>query len=121
MLKYGLVAALRRFAHHRMAPALWISLVLFAVIAFLAPKLLPISLYKLALITTAAWVAYWIDRWLFPYARPDTFLDQPWSLGVPLTTKVLPLNPEQVQAFNVAQIRRAIIIGAAMIAVALGA
>lgn len=113
--------ALFRLITHRMAPALWISLALFAVIACLAPKLLPISLYKLALITTAAWVAYWIDRWLFPYARPDTFLDQPWSLGAPMIPKALPLNPEQVKAFNVAQIRRAIIIGAAMIAVALGA
>lgn len=106
---------------HRMAPALWISLALFAVIACLAPKLLPISLYKLALITAGAWVAYWLDRWFFPYARPDSFLDQPWNLGAPLIQKVLPLNPDQVQAFNAAQIRRAIIVGAAMIAMALGA
>lgn len=113
--------ALHRAITHRMAPALWISLALFAVIACLAPKLLPVTLYKLALITAAAWAAYWFDRWAYPYARPDTFLDQPWSLGAPMTPKVLPLNPEQAQAFNIAQIRRAIIIGAAMIAMALAA
>jgi hypothetical protein len=112
---------IKAVAGHRMAPWLWISVLLIALVGIFQPHLLPVSLYKLSLISTAAWLAYWIDRALFPYARPDAFLDQAWSLGTPLTSKVLPTEYIPLVAFAVAQIRRAVIIAAAMIAVALGA
>jgi hypothetical protein len=108
-------------AGHRMAPWMWVSLLLIGAVGLFQPQLLPVSLYKLSLITTAAWLAYWIDRALFPYARPDAFLDTDSSLGTPLTRKVLPTETLPTVAFVAAQIRRAIIIAAAMIAVALGA
>ncbi len=104
----------------RMVGWLVISLVLTIFIAATAPQQLPVSLYKLSLITSAAWVAYWIDRSLFPYARPDAFLDQPFSVGGPYCPQKT-VKPEQQLAFCLAQLRRAIIIAAAMIAVALGA
>ncbi len=116
-----LLSLIRQVVAHRMAPWLWVSLVLILAVGFFQPQLLPVSLYKLSLITTAAWLAYWIDRALFPYARPDTFLDQAWSLGASPTAKVLPTDYIPLVAFVVAQLRRAIIIAAAMIAVALGA
>lgn len=87
----------------RMTDWLLITLILIGLIAWLAPQQLPVSLYKLSLITMAAVVGYWIDRSLFPYARPD---DR--SLA---TSDVL-------QAC--AMLRRAIIVGAAMLAVSLG-
>jgi hypothetical protein len=108
-------------AGHRMAPWMWVSLLLIGAVGLFQPQLLPVSLYKLSLITTAAWLAYWIDRALFPYARPDAFLDTDSSLGTPLSHKVLPTEALPTVAFVAAQIRRAIIIAAAMIAVALGA
>ena len=80
---------------------LLVTLVLLAAIAVLSPQQLPVSLYKLSLITMAAVVGYWIDRSLFPYARPDNL-----SLATSL------------QAASM--LRRAIIVGCAMLAVSLG-
>lgn len=98
----------------------WVTLLLLAAIAVTAPQQLPVSLYKLSLITSAAWVGYWIDRSLFPYARPDAFLTQPWSVSGPfIPVKVLERTNEM--AFAAAQLRRALVIAAAMIGVALGA
>ncbi|MBS1186711.1 MAG: hypothetical protein H6R04_729 [Burkholderiaceae bacterium] len=91
-------------ARARMSLWLIVSVLLLASIAVTAPRLLPVSLYKLSLITTAAWVAYWIDRGLFPYARPDGFT----------------MDTQQL-LYASAMIRRALIISAAMIGVALGA
>ena len=104
----------------RMSAWLWITLLLLAAIAVTAPQQLTVSLYKLSLITSAAWVGYWIDRGLFPYARPDAFLTQPFSPGAACPVgKVLERANEL--AFAAAQLRRAIVIAAAMIGVALGA
>lgn len=87
----------------RMFDWLLVTLCLIALIAVLSPQQLPVSLYKLSLITTAAVTGYWIDRSLFPYARPDDI-----SLA---TSAVLQAS---------AMLRRAIIVGAAMLAVSLG-
>lgn len=88
----------------RMLDWLLITLVLIAAIAVLKPELLAVSLYKISLITMAAVVGYWIDRSLFPYARPD--------------------NPS-IQLYDMiiaaAMLRRAIIVGCVMLAVSLGA
>lgn len=111
---------IRQFLHARMALWLWVSLALAGLIALLAPQLLPVSAYKLSLITAAAWIGYWIDRGLFPYARPDALMDRPWSPGAP---GIAPpqVAPELQVAFAAAMLRRAGIIAAAMIGVALGA
>lgn len=104
----------------RMVAWLWISIALAVAIGVTAPHQLPVSLYKLSLITSAAWVGYWIDRSLFPYARPDAYLVKPFSVGGPFPPEsVLPVDASLV--FAAAQLRRALIIAAAMIGVALGA
>lgn len=87
----------------RMTDWLLITLALLAAIAVLSPQQLPVSLYKLSLITMAAVVGYWIDRSLFPYARPDDAV-------------LIPSHILQATA----QLRRAIIVGCAMLAVSLG-
>jgi len=79
------------------------TLVLTTLIYILAPQQLPVSLYKLSLIAMAAVVGYWIDRSLFPYARPDNPSIQPYDMIV-----------------AAAMLRRAIIVGCAMLAVSLG-
>lgn len=114
------VEMVHRFLRHRMALWFFVSLVLVLLIGLFAPQLLPVSLYKLSLITSAAWVGYWIDRSLFPYARPDAYLTRPWSVGAPMaSTPVVQVGMEMV--FAIAMLRRALIIAAAMIGVALGA
>jgi hypothetical protein len=106
-----------------MAPWLWVSVILTIAIAVFAPQQLRVTLYKLSLITTAAWVAYWIDRALFPYARPDRFVPpEPTSADTSSgSAPGLSITREQAIAFSSSQLRRALIISAAMIGVALGA
>lgn len=87
----------------RMTDWIVITILLTIIIYVLAPQQLPVSLYKLSLITTAAVVGYWIDRSLFPYARPDNPSIQPYDMII-----------------AAAMLRRAIIVGCAMLAVSLG-
>lgn len=87
----------------RMFDWLLVTLILAALIYVFSPQQLPVSLYKLSLITMAAVVGYWIDRSLFPYARPDDAV-------------LIPSHILQAAA----QLRRAIIVGCAMLAVSLG-
>ena len=88
----------------RMTNWLLITLVLSLVVLLLAPQQLPVTLYKLSLITVAAWVGYWIDRGLFPYARPDLF-----EVG------------GRDALFSSTMLRRAVIVAACIIGVAMGA
>ena len=92
----------------RMADWLLAAVFLCVLVFLLAPQQLPVSLYKLSLIALAAVAGYWIDRSLFPYARPDTFIFKFESEGA-------------VWLFAAAMLRRAIIVAACMIAVGLGA
>lgn len=107
----------------RLADWLMIALILIALIALIAPQQAPVSLYKLSLVALAGVAGYYLDRSVFPYARPDGYLCQDWRRGT--------LEPEFAAdyeivegcqtVFAVAMLRRAIIIGAAMIAIGLGA
>lgn len=115
---------LQRFLRHRMALWLFVSLALALLIGLFAPQQLPVSLYKLSLITSAAWLGYWIDRGMFPYARPDVYLQHPWSLSAPYvepTPESATLREGYAAVFAAAMLRRVGIIAAAMIGVALGA
>ncbi len=78
-----------------------LALVLVAVVFVLAPAQLPVVLHKFSLVTLAAVLGYWLDRHLFPYARPDSFL------------------PGDLKSMGEAALRRAIIVGAVVVGVAL--
>lgn len=109
-----------------------ITLALLVAVWALAPQQLPVSLYKLSLVTLAAVVGYWLDRSLFPYARPDRFL---CSDMLPDAEPVPRSDLEKELAFadlleetsapsivlGLAMLRRAIIVGSAMLAMGLGA
>ncbi len=110
---------IKRIPIPRMTDWLLVSLFLLYVIHDQAPQQLPVSLYKLSLITMAAVVGYWIDRSVFPYARPDAFMQRPFSVGSPYVAEKA-IAPSQQLVFAVAMLRRAIIIGCAMLAVSLG-
>jgi hypothetical protein len=92
---------------------LWllVSLALAVAILLLAPQQLPVTLYKLSLITVAAWLGYWIDRGLFPYARPDAFI---------YSGSCQPRGAYG-HAFEAAMLRRALVVAACIVGVALGA
>lgn len=112
-------AAAFALLHARMSGWLYLSLGLAVAILLLAPYQLPVTLYKLSLITTGAWLGYWLDRALFPYARPGCFVSWYSSPGGPGV--VLNLSDAQARAFSAAMLRRALIIAAVVVGVALGA
>ncbi|MBX3654160.1 MAG: putative holin [Ramlibacter sp.] len=112
-------------AWHR-APrnSLWLllALVLMALIAALSPVQMPVVLYKAALIALAAVLGYWLDRALFPYARPDGYLVRDWRYGTtePENDADYRIAPGYTWPFCVATVRRALVVGAVVIGVALG-
>lgn len=95
----------------------------------IAPQQLPVTLYKLSLITIAAVIGYWIDREMFPYARPDSFIDSgPDGSREPDLDEtdhaLLLIDPgaqNLARLFAAAQLRRALVVAACVVAVALGA
>lgn len=58
-----------------------ITLVLLVLLYTIAPSKLPVILYKASLVTFGGVLGYWIDRALFPYARPNQVQrwHQPWA------------------------------------------
>lgn len=104
----------------RLSGWLIVTVLLLIFIALLNPQQLPVSLYKLSLISEAGVAGYWLDRSLFPYARPDNFMAQPVSIGAPFVPN-RSVVPSQQIAFAAAMLRRAVIVGCAMLAVGLGA
>jgi len=109
-----------------------LTVLLLAVIGLLYPQQLPVSLYKLSLISMAGVVGYWLDRSLFPYARPDSFMETITPLDEAdidlcefgdCNCKVIPCDVVDGDGFVFAMcmLRRAIIVAAAMLAIGLGA
>mgnify|MGYP006280065319 CR=1 FL=1 len=90
----------------RMSPWLLAGLAASALIAVLAPQQIGVTLYKLSLVLLAAWLGYWIDRGLFPYARPHQMHSR---------------SQTEPARFSFATLRRAVIVAAVVIAVGLGA
>lgn len=98
------------------------NLALIGIIFAIAPQQAPVTLYKLSLVTLAGLVGYWLDRAIFPYARPDSFIKSrsvKFNQMYPFAEPVIHKDLEFV--FAATLIRRAIIIGCAMLAMGLGA
>lgn len=85
-----------------MLSAALVSIVLIAAAFFVQAhwpgSLVAVSLYKAHLMALGGWGGYWIDRVLFPYARPD-----------------------KVNDMATAMLRRAIVVAACLVCVGLGA
>lgn len=104
------------------------TILLLAVIGLMYPQQLPVSLYKLSLLTMAGVIGYWFDRSLFPYARPDSFIEKfgddiDLDLCEKGDCKLIPFEMVDGDGFvfAMAMLRRAIIVGCAMLAIGLGA
>jgi len=108
--------------------SLWlvISVLLLIVVALLYPQQLGVSLYKLSLVSMAGVIGYWLDRALFPYARPDGYLaHDPRNRHNPHPGDIegadYRINNGYHVVFAAAMLRRALIVAAAMLAIGLGA
>ena len=124
-----------------------IALALSLAVFLIAPQQLPVSIYKLNLIALAAVAGYWIDRSVFPYARPQVSalraldqlpdieltedesqrgvvtLDNGQELPLECVVEGLsrPTDPVPIMFVAACMLRRAIIMSAAILAISLGA
>ena len=101
---------------------LLLAALLLAVIAVVSPVQLPVVLYKAALIALAAVIGYWLDRALFPYARPDGYLVRDWRHGTdePVGDVDYPVVQGYIRVFTAAMLRRALVVGAVVLGMAAG-
>lgn len=122
--------ALLMFPGKSMAEAVWprlfswilLSALLFAGLYFVSPQQAAVAYYKFALVIAAAIAGYWIDRALFPYARPDGYLKEFWQRGTdePIGKADFEVVEQYNRVFATAMLRRAIIVGATILGVTLG-
>ena len=91
---------------------------------FICPVQGPVMAYKLALVFLAAIVGMVFDFLAFPYALPSSYLDKDWRKDPDATGEDgkpdFPVAAGCLPAFCAALLRRAVIIAAFVIAVALG-
>jgi len=112
-----------------------IATVLSLAVFWIAPQQLPVSLYKLNLISLAALAGYWIDRAVFPYARPNLdalrLLSHPGTAGPaeyspdpasPGESCMLVSWPDAAPLYFMlgCMLRRALIMASAILAISLG-
>lgn len=99
-----------------------ISTLLFAGLYFTSPQQGEVAYYKFALVIGSAILGYWIDRCLFPYARPDGFLKDFWTKGTsePIGDVDHQVVPGYDRLYALVMIRRAIIVGCTILGVTLG-
>ena len=90
----------------RIGPWLILAIITTCVVGVLYPHQLGVLLWSLTKLCWGAYLGYWIDRSIFPYARPDAF------------------NPDrdanERTLWELLMLRRAIIIAAAILALGLG-
>ncbi|HDP5134919.1 TPA: putative holin [Escherichia coli] len=93
------------------------AVLLLLIIALVSPQQLPVVVYKLSLISLAAVLGYWLDRSLFPKARPGQYLKHDERL---MAEGRWPVQTGLHLVFATALLRRALIVAAVCLAVAMG-
>lgn len=97
---------------------------LLCALIFLSPVQGPVVAYKLALVVIAGLVGMVFDFLAFPYALPSGYLDRDWRKDPTASgddgEPDYPIASGYLSPFCVSLIRRALIIAAFVIAVALG-
>ena len=99
---------------------LWVfvTMALMICLALAAPEQMPVIAYKVALVTLGVVLAYWLDRALFPYARPHEYMPKPIGPGG------CGPDPQAADrdtvAFAAACMRRALIVLACVLGLTLG-
>lgn len=106
----------------RLFTLLLLTVALLALAWWLAPHRIPLTLWKIVLVTGGAVLGYWVDRVLFPYARPgDLYADQPppmYTVDVE-TNAAIEIQRGGFDA-GLAGLRRAIIVFACIIGLTMG-
>lgn len=108
----------------------WILLavVLMVAIALVSPAQLSVTVYKLSLVSVAVVLGYHLDRALFPYASPGSYLIDDWkkTQGKPVpgiggrNEPEYPIATGYEHVFAAVLLRRALIVLAVVLGVTLG-
>ncbi|CAM3725239.1 putative holin [Xenorhabdus thuongxuanensis] len=93
------------------------AVLLLVTIGLVSPQQVPVVIYKLSLIALAAVLGYWLDRSLFPKARPGQYLKHDEEL---MKAGKYPIQTGYHMAFAAVLIRRALIVAAVCLSVATG-
>jgi hypothetical protein len=96
-----------------------VAIILTLVMVAVAPQQLSVLCNKLLLMSLAAWCGYWLHRSAFSYVRPASLLD----LIDHLNPDAKPLSEWDLMIARLAMVSllsRAIVMGAAMLSIAIG-
>lgn len=101
----------------RALPWLLLALIATGVVALLAPHQLGVLVWSLSKLAFGAYLGYWIDRTIYPYARPhDLFL-----MANRLASRDLNNGARHMRHMaSLATLRRAAVMAAAILALGLG-
>lgn len=95
--------------------ALVLTILLALTVGFWAPTQGQVIVFKICLVTLAALLGYWIDRVIFPHTRVHTLKEK-----FDQNQRDESCNQAHAQNFNMAQIRRAVIVLGTILGVCLG-
>ncbi|AWK43114.1 MULTISPECIES: putative holin [Photorhabdus] len=93
------------------------AVLLLITIGLVSPQQVPVVIYKLSLIALAVVLGYWLDRSLFPKARPGQYLKYDEIL---MKEGKYPVQTGYHMVFAAVLIRRALIVAATCLSVATG-
>lgn len=125
-VSFGLITQVLKMLGYpipRLSGLIVVTSILLAMLGFISPMKLVVLLYKLTIVAMFAILGFVVDTLFFPYARPDSYLADPnWRDAKPKVGDAnCPIVFGYRLTFNAVNQRRAIIVGCAMIAGALGA
>jgi hypothetical protein len=102
----------------------WVPLSIFLMTGLyvVSPQQAEVVYYKFSLVILGAFLGYLIDKVLFPYARPDGYLHDFWQHGAKEIKGEVDhaIVDGYKHVFGFVMIRRAIIVTAVILSVALG-
>tara|TARA_R110001606_G_scaffold212691_1_gene360466 strand:- start:22002 stop:22406 length:405 start_codon:yes stop_codon:yes gene_type:complete len=109
----------------RIGPWLILALITTVGVGFLYPHQLGVLLWSLTKLCWGAYLGYWIDRTIFPYARPHAFApsnDDPVAADTSYETDDAQIitGCSRLPFWELLMLRRALIIAAAILALGLG-
>lgn len=121
------MSLLKKMRHQRLRNWIILAVVLLLAIAIVSPMQLGVTLYKLSLVSIAAILGYHLDRALFPYASPGSYLIDDWkeTQGKPPVPSgrnepEFPVATGYELVFAAVLLRRALIVSAICIGVTMG-
>ena len=78
-----------RFSPPRLSAWALAALALVAVLTAISPAQAPVMMYKVVLVMLGAVLGYWIDRAIYPYARPHELLGDDWIMSLACLRRAL--------------------------------